>query len=58
MRDLRAVGVKFWHVLYPKKSTALLRECKYSQARSDKNDKICTCSAYYYEWQVFQKCIV
>ncbi|XP_045204146.1 protein YIPF6-like [Mercenaria mercenaria] len=26
MRDLRAVGVKFWHVLYPKTSTALLRE--------------------------------
>ena len=28
MRDLRAVGIKFWHVLYPKSSTALLRECK------------------------------
>ncbi|KAL4229934.1 Yip1 member 6 [Mactra antiquata] len=26
MRDVRAVGVKFWHVLYPKSSTALLRE--------------------------------
>ncbi|KAH3855265.1 protein YIPF6-like [Dreissena polymorpha] len=26
MRDLKAVGVKFWHVLYPKTSTALLRE--------------------------------
>lgn len=26
MRDLRAVGMKFWHVLYPKTSTALLQD--------------------------------
>ncbi|XP_014786334.1 protein YIPF6 [Octopus bimaculoides] len=26
LRDLRAVGVKFFHVLYPKQSTVLLRE--------------------------------
>ena len=28
MRDLKAIGVKFWHVLYPKQSKALLKECK------------------------------
>ena len=28
MRDLRAVGIKFVHVLYPKESRALLRECE------------------------------
>ncbi|KAK3100499.1 hypothetical protein FSP39_020990 [Pinctada imbricata] len=26
MRDVKAVGIKFWHVLYPKQSTALLKE--------------------------------
>ncbi|PIO27552.1 hypothetical protein AB205_0104080, partial [Aquarana catesbeiana] len=26
MRDLKAVGKKFFHVMYPKKSTALLRD--------------------------------
>nr|XP_022328168.1 protein YIPF6-like [Crassostrea virginica] len=26
MRDLKAIGVKFWHVLYPKQSKALLKE--------------------------------
>ncbi|XP_048775827.1 protein YIPF6-like [Ostrea edulis] len=26
MRDLRAIGVKFWHVLYPKQSKTLLKE--------------------------------
>ena len=30
VRDLKAVGVKFWHVLYPKESRSLLRDCKYS----------------------------
>ena len=29
MRDVKAVGVKFWHVLLPKQSSALLRECKF-----------------------------
>ena len=28
MRDVKAVGVKFLHVLYPKQSNKLLRECK------------------------------
>ena len=28
MRDLRAVGAKFFHVLYPKESKTLLRDCK------------------------------
>ncbi|KAG9463961.1 hypothetical protein GDO78_020729 [Eleutherodactylus coqui] len=27
MRDLKAVGQKFFHVLFPKKSNALLRDC-------------------------------
>ncbi|XP_052721510.1 protein YIPF6-like [Crassostrea angulata] len=26
MRDLKAIGIKFWHVLYPKQSKALLKE--------------------------------
>lgn len=29
LRDLKAVGIKFWHVLYPKQSKTLLKECKY-----------------------------
>jgi hypothetical protein len=29
MRDLKAVGRKFMHVLYPRKSNALLRDCEY-----------------------------
>lgn len=29
MRDLKAVGKKFMHVLYPRKSNALLRDCEY-----------------------------
>lgn len=29
MRDLKAVGKKFVHVMYPKKSSALLRDCMY-----------------------------
>ena len=29
MRDLKAVGKKFYHVLYPRESRALLQECKY-----------------------------
>uniref|UniRef100_A0A8C0L011 Protein YIPF n=1 Tax=Canis lupus dingo TaxID=286419 RepID=A0A8C0L011_CANLU len=29
MRDLKAVGKKFMHVLYPRKSNTLLRDCKY-----------------------------
>lgn len=28
LRDLRAVGVKFYHVLYPKEKSTLLKECK------------------------------
>lgn len=27
MRDLKAVGKKFVHVMYPRKSSALLRDC-------------------------------
>lgn len=27
MRDLKAVGKKFVHVMYPKKSSTLLRDC-------------------------------
>lgn len=29
LRDLKAVGNKFVHVMYPKKSSALLRDCEY-----------------------------
>uniref|UniRef100_A0A8C8ZNI1 Protein YIPF n=1 Tax=Prolemur simus TaxID=1328070 RepID=A0A8C8ZNI1_PROSS len=29
MRDLKAVGKKFMHVLYPRRSNTLLRDCKY-----------------------------
>lgn len=29
LRDLKAVGEKFVHVMYPKKSSALLRDCEY-----------------------------
>ncbi|OXB62658.1 hypothetical protein ASZ78_006477 [Callipepla squamata] len=29
LRDLKAVGKKFIHVMYPKKSSALLRDCTY-----------------------------
>lgn len=29
LRDARAVGVKFYHVLYPKEKNTLLKECKY-----------------------------
>ena len=29
MRDVKAVGFKFYHVLYPKQSKMLLRECKF-----------------------------
>ncbi|KAH0630998.1 hypothetical protein JD844_004459 [Phrynosoma platyrhinos] len=29
MRDLKAVGKKFVHVMYPKKSSTLLRDCTY-----------------------------
>ena len=28
MRDLRAVGTKFWHLMYPKEKKALLKECE------------------------------
>lgn len=28
MRDLKAVGKKFVHVMYPRKSSALLRDCE------------------------------
>lgn len=31
MRDLKAVGKKFVHVMYPKKSSALLRDCTYKR---------------------------
>lgn len=31
MRDLKAVGKKFVHVMYPKKSSALLRDCTYKK---------------------------
>lgn len=27
LRDIRAVGVKFYHVLYPKEKSSLLRDC-------------------------------
>lgn len=30
MRDLKAVGMKFKHVLYLKEKNSLLKECKYS----------------------------
>lgn len=29
LRDLKAVGKKFVHVMYPRKSSALLRDCEY-----------------------------
>lgn len=29
MRDLRAVGNKFYHVLIPREKSSLLKECKY-----------------------------
>ena len=43
MRDVKAVGVKFWHVLYPKQSSSLLRECKYTvlPAKSDSYVTFC-----------------
>jgi len=28
MRDLKAVGMKFAHLVYPKKNSTLLQECK------------------------------
>lgn len=28
LRDIRAVGVKFYHVLYPKEKSSLLKDCK------------------------------
>lgn len=28
LRDIRAVGVKFYHVLYPKEKSTLLKDCK------------------------------
>ncbi|KAG9282228.1 protein YIPF6 [Astyanax mexicanus] len=34
LRDLKAVGQKFVHVLYPKKSSALLRDCEMLQGGS------------------------
>lgn len=27
LRDMRAVGIKFYHVLYPKEKSSLLRDC-------------------------------
>jgi len=27
LRDIRAVGIKFYHVLYPKEKSSLLRDC-------------------------------
>lgn len=32
LRDIRAVGVKFYHVLYPKEKSSLLRDCTSSKA--------------------------
>lgn len=29
MRDLKAVGSKFYHVLYPKEKASILKECMY-----------------------------
>lgn len=29
LRDIRAVGVKFYHVLYPKEKSSLLKDCKF-----------------------------
>jgi len=29
VRDLKAVGNKFFHVLYPRQQTSLLTECKF-----------------------------
>ena len=46
MRDVKAVGVKFWHVLLPKQSSALLRECKFISFSGTGNIVslvICTC---------------
>lgn len=31
LRDIRAVGVKFYHVLYPKEKSSLLRDCTSSE---------------------------
>lgn len=28
LRDVKAVGSKFYHVLYPKEKSSLLKECK------------------------------
>ena len=33
IRDLKAIGSKFLHVLYPKESRVLLRECNWSSVR-------------------------
>lgn len=33
MRDLKAVGMKFKHVLYLKEKNTLLKECKYNIMR-------------------------
>lgn len=35
LRDMRAVGIKFYHVLYPKEKSSLLRDCTSSTAVSD-----------------------
>ncbi|OWJ99190.1 YIPF6 [Cervus elaphus hippelaphus] len=39
MRDLKAVGKKFMHVLYPRKSNTLLRDCKMLQRGSVDSEK-------------------
>ncbi|KAG8508187.1 Protein YIPF6, partial [Galemys pyrenaicus] len=39
MRDLKAVGKKFMHVLYPRKSNTLLRDCKMLQRGSADSEK-------------------
>lgn len=33
LRDVRAVGKKFFHVLYPKEKKSLLKECEFTNDR-------------------------
>lgn len=41
LRDIRAVGVKFYHVLYPKEKSSLLKDCKHSESVPSRMIPIC-----------------
>lgn len=41
LRDIRAVGVKFYHVLYPKEKSSLLKDCKHRESVPSRTISIC-----------------